>query len=64
MSEDRLSVTGDKGYSMARATHGEWNLLHRKRENRWNFFFDATLFVVGVNRGNWFFEVSDELETL
>ncbi|XP_046859860.1 set1/Ash2 histone methyltransferase complex subunit ASH2-like [Xenia sp. Carnegie-2017] len=35
MSEDRLSVTGDKGYSMARATHG-------------------------VNRGNWFFEVTVE----
>ncbi|CAB3979143.1 set1 Ash2 histone methyltransferase complex subunit ASH2 isoform X2 [Paramuricea clavata] len=35
ISDDRLSVTGEKGYSMVRATHG-------------------------VNRGNWFFEVTVE----
>jgi hypothetical protein len=27
ISDDRLSVTGEKGYSMVRATHGKFSLI-------------------------------------
>ena len=30
VSEDRLSVTGEKGYSMIRATYGEYQFVHSR----------------------------------
>ncbi|KPJ05991.1 Set1/Ash2 histone methyltransferase complex subunit ASH2 [Papilio machaon] len=35
LSEDRLAVTGDKGYCMVRATHGMYVLQHLDK-NEWN----------------------------
>lgn len=65
ISEDRLSVTGEKGYCMVRATHCKNQLLkpiifitvpHDSFDNQ---LFNVSSFL-GVNRGCWYWEATVE----
>lgn len=56
VSEDRLAVTGEKGYCTIRATHGIPDLLCSI--NLLNYKID--LFVAAVTKGNWYWEATIE----
>jgi len=61
VSDDRLSVTGDKGYSLIRATHGiilqYLQCIKFSGVISFDFHFhNYILLYAGISRGNWYFE--------
>lgn len=70
VSEDRLSVTGEKGYCMIRATHCKFSLSLLKKAKKmckvyhfipaWVINWFCLFFSIGVSKGQWYYEVNVE----
>jgi Set1/Ash2 histone methyltransferase complex subunit ASH2 len=55
INEDRLAVTGEKGYCMVRSTHSKNEQYSLKLRKDFEF-----LFLLGVTRGSWYWEATIE----
>lgn len=62
VAEDRLAVTGDKGYCMIRASHCMYsNIICSDFPSLHNLFHIIIFcFIAVVTRGNWYFEITIE----